>query len=82
MDRLTEADLLFVEGAPSEANYHFKHALIQDAAYDSLLCSRAAAERCIAAPPNSFVAIQSGRGGWRGFRGRFAALGSLELNNR
>jgi len=39
LDRLTEADLLFVEGAPPQANYRFKHALIQDAAYDSLLKS-------------------------------------------
>ena len=40
LDRLAEADLLFVEGAPPEANYRFKHALIQDAAYESLLKSR------------------------------------------
>ena len=40
LDRLLSADLLFVEGAPPEANYRFKHALIQDAAYDSLLKSR------------------------------------------
>jgi tetratricopeptide (TPR) repeat protein len=40
LDRLADADLLFVEGAPPQANYHFKHALIQDAAYDSLLKSR------------------------------------------
>ena len=40
LERLTEADLLFVEGAPPQANYRFKHALIQDAAYDSLLKSR------------------------------------------
>jgi predicted ATPase len=40
LDRLTEADLLFVEGAPPQASYRFKHALIQDAAYDSLLKSR------------------------------------------
>ena len=40
LERLTEADLLFVEGAPPEAKYRFKHALIQDAAYDSLLKSR------------------------------------------
>jgi predicted ATPase len=39
LERLAEADLLFVEGAPPEANYRFKHALIQDAAYDSLLKS-------------------------------------------
>ena len=40
LDRLVDADLLFVEGAPPEATYRFKHALIQDAAYDSLLKSR------------------------------------------
>jgi class 3 adenylate cyclase/predicted ATPase len=40
LDRLADADLLFVEGAPPEADYRFKHALIQDAAYDSLLKSR------------------------------------------
>ena len=40
LDRLVDADLLFVEGAPPQANYRFKHALIQDVAYDSLLKSR------------------------------------------
>ena len=40
LERLTKVDLLFVEGAPPQANYRFKHALIQDAAYDSLLKSR------------------------------------------
>ena len=38
--RLAEADLLFVDGAPPSAAYRFKHALIQDAAYESLLKSR------------------------------------------
>ena len=40
LDRLAEADLLIAEGAGHEATYRFKHALIQDAAYDSLLKSR------------------------------------------
>jgi predicted ATPase len=40
LDRLADADLLFVEGSPPQANYRFKHALVQDAAYDSLLKSR------------------------------------------
>jgi class 3 adenylate cyclase len=40
LDRLADADLLIAEGADQEANYRFKHALIQDAAYDSLLKSR------------------------------------------
>ena len=40
LDRLAEADLLIVEGAPPRATYRFKHALIQDAAYESLLKSR------------------------------------------
>jgi class 3 adenylate cyclase/predicted ATPase len=40
LDRLMEADLLFVDGAPPAAAYRFKHALIRDAAYESLLKSR------------------------------------------
>ena len=40
LERLAEADILFVEGAGPQTNYRFKHALIQDAAYDSLLRSR------------------------------------------
>ena len=40
LERLVEADILFVEGVGSQANYRFKHALIQDAAYESLLKSR------------------------------------------
>ena len=40
LERLAEADILFVEGHGAQATYRFKHALIQDAAYDSLLKSR------------------------------------------
>src|ERR1700733_13265130 len=40
LERLAEADILFVEGDGAQATYRFKHALIQDAAYDSLLKSR------------------------------------------
>ena len=40
LDRLAGADLLIVDGAGAQPNYRFKHALIQDAAYDSLLKSR------------------------------------------
>src|SRR5271168_4917551 len=40
LDRLADAELLFVEGVAPHAKYRFKHALIQDAAYDSLLKSR------------------------------------------
>jgi class 3 adenylate cyclase/tetratricopeptide (TPR) repeat protein len=40
LERLAQADILFVEGDGSQANYRFKHALIQDAAYESLLKSR------------------------------------------
>ena len=38
--RLAEADILFIEGAGPHGSYRFKHALIQDAAYESLLKSR------------------------------------------
>ena len=40
LDQLADADLLFVGGAPPDAKYRFKHALVQDAAYDSLLKSQ------------------------------------------
>jgi predicted ATPase len=40
LDKLADADLLIADGAGHEANYRFKHALIQDAAYDGLLKSR------------------------------------------
>jgi class 3 adenylate cyclase/predicted ATPase len=40
LDRLTEADILLVDGVAPQATYRFKHALIQDAAYESLLRSR------------------------------------------
>jgi class 3 adenylate cyclase/predicted ATPase len=38
--RLAEADILLVQGLPPESEYRFKHALIQDAAYENLLKSR------------------------------------------
>lgn len=37
LDRLVEAELLYQRGRPPRARYIFKHALIQDAAYQSLL---------------------------------------------
>jgi class 3 adenylate cyclase/predicted ATPase len=40
LDRLTSAGLVFARGTPPEANYLFKHALMQDSAYGSLLRSR------------------------------------------
>src|SRR5580698_809480 len=39
LERLAEADILFIEDDGPQANYRFKHALIQDAAYESLLKS-------------------------------------------
>ena len=38
--QLSATGLLFRRGAPPEATYTFKHALVQDAAYDSLLKSK------------------------------------------
>jgi predicted ATPase len=37
LHRLVEAELLYQRGLPPQATYVFKHALIQDAAYESLL---------------------------------------------
>ena len=40
LDRLVESELVFRRGTPPEATYIFKHALIQNLAYDSLLRSK------------------------------------------
>src|SRR5271169_6295698 len=37
LDRLVQAGLLFRQGVPPQASYLFKHALVQDAAYGTLL---------------------------------------------
>ena len=37
LERLAEADILLEQGLPPESNYRFKHALVQDAAYGTLL---------------------------------------------
>jgi predicted ATPase len=37
LDRLIRAGLLFRKGVPPHATYLFKHALVQDAAYGTLL---------------------------------------------
>ncbi len=39
LDRLVSAELLYRRGAPPEATYTFKHSMIQDTAYQSLLKS-------------------------------------------
>jgi TOMM system kinase/cyclase fusion protein len=40
LDKLVSAELLFQKGKPPLSSYQFKHALIQDAAYQSLLKSK------------------------------------------
>ena len=40
LEKLAEADILLVQGLLPESDYRFKHALIQDAAYENLLKSR------------------------------------------
>jgi class 3 adenylate cyclase/predicted ATPase len=40
LDQLVAAELIFRRGIPPEATYRFKHALVQDAAYQSLLKSK------------------------------------------
>jgi class 3 adenylate cyclase/predicted ATPase len=40
LERLAEADILLVQGLPPDSYYRFKHALIQDAAYENLLRTR------------------------------------------
>jgi predicted ATPase len=40
LEKLAEADTLLVQGLPPDSDYRFKHALIQDAAYENLLKRR------------------------------------------
>jgi class 3 adenylate cyclase/tetratricopeptide (TPR) repeat protein len=40
LDQLLQSELIFRRGAPPEVTYFFKHALVQDAAYESLLKSK------------------------------------------
>jgi predicted ATPase len=40
LEQLAEADILLVQGLPPDCDYRFKHALIQDAAYENLLKNR------------------------------------------
>ncbi|MFB9270248.1 AAA family ATPase [Bradyrhizobium erythrophlei] len=40
LEKLAEADIFLVQGLPPDTGYRFKHALIQDAAYENLLKSR------------------------------------------
>jgi DNA-binding SARP family transcriptional activator/class 3 adenylate cyclase/predicted ATPase len=43
LGKLVAAELIFQRGTPPDATYRFKHALVQDAAYSSLLRSRRSA---------------------------------------
>jgi class 3 adenylate cyclase/tetratricopeptide (TPR) repeat protein len=40
LEKLADAELVYARGIPPEATYQFKHALIQDAAYQALLKNR------------------------------------------
>jgi predicted ATPase len=40
LEQLVEANIFSVQGVPPHSDYHFRHALIQDAAYENLLRSR------------------------------------------
>jgi predicted ATPase len=59
LDRLVDSDLLFRQGVPPHASYLFKHALVQDAAYGTLLGEprRALHTRIAEALENQFAEI-------------------------
>ncbi len=63
LDRLIEAGLLFRQGVPPHARYLFKHALVQDAAYGTLLREprRALHARIAEALEEQFAAITASR---------------------
>jgi tetratricopeptide (TPR) repeat protein len=57
LDRLIAAGLLFRQGTPPHANYLFKHALVQDAAYGTLLRQLRRALRIVEIFENQFADI-------------------------
>src|SRR5208282_1106414 len=63
LDRLTAAGLLFRQGVPPHATYLFKHALVQDAAYGTLLREprRALHARIAETLENQFAEIAESR---------------------
>jgi predicted ATPase/class 3 adenylate cyclase len=63
LNRLVEAGLLFRQGAPPYTTYLFKHALVQDAAYSTLLREprRALHARIAEALEDQFTEIAEGR---------------------
>ena len=80
LGRLVEAEIVYQRGLPPQATYTFKHALIQDAAYQSLLRStrqqyhqrlaQVLAERF----PETSEALLSAKFSWSNSRGsRFQA---------
>ena len=65
LEKLAEADILLVQGTPPESDYRFKHALIQDAAYENLLKepSPSAASPCGGDFARSFCRLRRRRTG-------------------
>ena len=63
IDRLVAAGLLFRQGVPPNASYLFKHALVQDAAYSTLLREprRAIHARIVETLENQFAEIAETR---------------------
>src|SRR5262249_13601993 len=63
LDRLVQAGLLFRQGIPPHATYLFKHALVQDAAYGTLLREprRALHARIAEALESQFAALAETR---------------------
>jgi class 3 adenylate cyclase len=58
LDRLMAAGLLFRQGAPPQASYLFKHALVQEAAYGTLL-RQPSAHSTLVSPTPSKASLQT-----------------------
>jgi hypothetical protein len=55
LEQLAEADILLIQGLPPDSDYRFKHAPIQDAAYENLPQEPATRRRSTAADSCTFV---------------------------
>jgi class 3 adenylate cyclase len=63
LSQLVDAELIYRRGAPPDAEYTFKHALVQDAAYSTVLLSRRQQihARIAAALESKFIEVASTR---------------------
>ena len=82
LDRLAAAELVFARGEPPEASYAFKHALVRDAAHESLLKARRQRAARPDRPGAGGALSRDGRGGARAARPALRRGGARRAGGR